>query len=137
MNQPLELSAYHSFLRVTVVVLAAVLVFDSGLFTSATAQLSGQTQQYLANAVGVYAGVAPNEVNTLTTRITELEQQLSQREREIDPGLGGLGTASNASTFILSGILFIFLVLIILNYALDYARARERYVEANKTESLA
>jgi len=122
-KQPLEQSLYHSLLRIGAVTMAIVLVFDSGLLFKGSADLSSSTQQYLANAVGVSVGVTPTEVNQLTGRITELEQELAT-EREIAVSLSSdSAPATDRSTFILSIILFILLVLIVLNYALDYVRA--------------
>jgi len=119
-------SLYHSFLRIAVCVFSFALVFDSGLWLRATADLSDLTQAHLASVVGVTLGVPPNEYNQLTGRITELETELAAKERLIavnlkdKPAAGGL----DFSTFILSTILLILLVLIVLNYALDYRRQR-------------
>lgn len=124
MNDQLAFSVYHSLLRIALCVCALVLVFDSGLFSKATADLSSSAQDYVATAVGVKVGVAPNDVNVLTARISELEQELATKEREINVNVGDDNVASgiDMSTFVLSIILFILLVLIVLNYALDYLR---------------
>ena len=120
-------SLYHSFLKIAVCVFAFVLVFDGGLALPATESMSSLTQQHLASVVGVTLGVAPNDVNVLTTRITELETELEAKERLIAVNLqntnsdGGL----DVSTFVLSIIVFILLVLIVLNYALDYIRQKK------------
>lgn len=125
-------SMYHSGLRIAVVVCTLLLVFDSGLVSNATAKLSDNTTSYLANAVGVSVGVAPNEFNQITAALTAREQDLNAREmaiaqREIEVQLqGGNATPTDTSTFILATILFILLVLIILNYTLDFVRQRER-----------
>lgn len=126
MRKSLETSVYHSILRVSLVVCALVLLFDSGLVSDTTARLSQGAQQYVAAAVGVRVGVAPNEVNVLTARITELEGELARKDREIAVNLnaGEAVPGPSTSTFILSIILFILLVLIILNYILDYVRTR-------------
>lgn len=129
----IENSLYHSFLRIAVVVFAFLLVFDSGLISEKTKVLSSGTQDYLAQAVGVKVGVAPTEVNQLTARITELEQELEVKEREIavaidDGAKQGSEPATDRSTLILSIILFILLVLIVLNYILDYLRNRPSLV---------
>ncbi len=121
----LEHTLYHSMLRIAVCVMALTLIFDSGLIVAGTANLSSNTQLYLANAVGVNASVAPTEVNQLTARITELEGELKTKEREIAVNLNkNNSTAFDKSTFVFSIILFILLVLIVLNYALDYLRTR-------------
>lgn len=127
----LQFSLYHKILRVALCVVAFVLIFDSGLFSGVTRSLSSGTQMYLANAVGVYVGVPATEVNTLTAQITKLEQErdLAISEREIAVGLSGQSSQTDTSTFILSIIVFILLVLIITNYALDYGRARARLLK--------
>jgi hypothetical protein len=108
--------------------MALVLVFDSGLVTERTSELSRGAQMYVASAVGVKVGVAPNEVNVLTARITELETELAAKDREITVALDREVTTPtppiDTSTFILSIILFILLVLIVMNYILDYLRDR-------------
>lgn len=125
MTRDIGTSVYHSFLRVAVCVVALVLVFDSGLLVKSTAKLSSDTQSYLANAVGVKVAVEPNDVNVLTARITELEQEVKVKDREIAVNLNQQGSNNgfDRSTFILSAILFILLVLIITNYILDYYRS--------------
>jgi hypothetical protein len=103
-------------------------VFDSGLVSEKTELLSRGAQEYVASAVGVKVGVAPNDINVLTARITELESELAARDRNIDVsinrGEGESKSAVDTSTFILSVILFILLVLIVMNYVLDYVRSR-------------
>ena len=120
-------SLYHSFLKIAVCVFAFVLVFDSGLALPATESMSSLTQQHLASVVGVTLGVAPNEMNQLTTRITELETELEAKERLIAVNLQNTNSdgSLDVSTFVLSIIVFILLVLIVLNYALDYIRQKK------------
>ena len=123
---------YHRILRVSALVLALVLLFVSGLISERTAQLAEHTQWYLANAVGVSVGVPENEYNTITTALTKQEHELDQREeallqREIDVGIRSSAdstVSSLDSTLLLSGVLFILLVLIVLNYVMDFLRAR-------------
>lgn len=117
---------YHSALRVAALTLALVLVFDSGLLFSSTRQISELAQLQTANVIGVYAGVSPNEVNQLTTRITELEGELAAKERLIAVNLANQPSANgfNPSTLLLATVLFILLTLIIINYALDYKRIK-------------
>jgi hypothetical protein len=77
------------------------------------------------------AGVAPTELNQYTAALTQKERELEAREaalaeREISVNLT-TGTNSNERmTYILAAILFILLVLIVLNYLLDYLRTREQ-----------
>ncbi|HMO78323.1 MAG TPA: hypothetical protein PKD95_03955 [Candidatus Paceibacterota bacterium] len=137
MESTIKNSLYHSLLRIATCVCAFVLVFDSGLWLEATAELSDFTQAHIASVVGVSLGVPPNEYNQLTTRITELETELAAKERLIAVNIRDNGGAGlDYSTFILSIILFILLVLIVLNYALDYRRQRNYlspYEEYSKT----
>lgn len=128
-------STYHRSLRVAVVVCAFVLLFVSGLVSQTTAQLSHNTHLYLANAIGMSASVKPTELNELTAELTAKERELAAREaalreREIAVNLSTGETAStDIATYILSSILFILLVLILLNYVLDYLRAKEQLLE--------
>lgn len=126
-------SLYHSLLRIATAVVAVMLVFEGGLLSPVTAKLADRTELYLANAVGVSVGVAPTELNQMTAALTARERELDEREltlseREIAVGIneGGSIAGLDSGTFVLATILFILLVLIILNYALDYARGRER-----------
>ena len=120
---------YHRVLRVSAVVCALVLLFESGLVSQTTAELSMNTHQYLANAVGMSSKIEPTELNTLTAELTNQKRLLDQREmeikeREIEIGLAP-GASNEKATYILASILFVLLVLIILNYVLDFVRTRE------------
>lgn len=126
----MEYSLYHKLLRISSVVLAAALVFQSGMFSNATALMSLQTQTYLANSVGVFVGVAPTELNTITAGLTAKELALDAREknikqREIDVGIDGGAETRDMTTFVLGLVLFIVVLLLVLNYALDYLRSLE------------
>lgn len=126
----LELTTYHKILRILVVVGACVLVFQSGLIIPQTAELAGVTQRQVASVVGMNARVEPTELNQYTAALTAKERELAEREaaiteREISLSRQGVSSSDSYSTFILSAILFIFLVLLVLNYTLDYLRARE------------
>lgn len=126
-------SNYHRVLRVSLVVCALMLVFDSGLISKTTSELSNGTQSYLANAIGMTASVAPTELNQYTAELTAKEQELKNREaalkeRELSIGLSESGEQNDYSTYLLASILFILLVLILLNYTLDYIRSREAQV---------
>jgi len=121
-------STYHSILRIAALTFAVVLLFDSGLLAPVTKQLSLDTQDYLAQSIGMYAGVAPTELNQLTAELTKRDSLLDQREsdlaaREIKVDLQKNAVSNGYSTYILSVILFLILVLLVLNYALDFARA--------------
>lgn len=128
----IENSMYHMLLRTSALTLALLLLFDSGLLSPLTKQISSNTQQYVATAVGVGASVQPTELNVLTAALTSRDRALDDREaalqqREIQVGIANGSVErsnTNVSTYILSVLLFIILVLIVLNYALDFARER-------------
>lgn len=122
-------SMYHRVLRVSAVVCAFVLLFESGLISESTANISINTHQYLANAVGMSASIEPTELNSLTAELTRQKSELNAREaalndREIAIGLNG--RPNETSTYVLASILFVLLVLIIINYTLDYLRTKQQ-----------
>ena len=123
---------YRSLLRVSLVVTAVMLVFQAGLVDDRTAALFSQTTSQLSAMVGMSASVAPTEYNTFTAEITKQQNLLAEREeqisdREIALGLNaGEATVNQTTTYILASILFVQLLLIILNYGLDYLRSREQ-----------
>ncbi len=123
-------SMYHIVLRTSALTLALVLLFVSGVVSPVTEQLAMETERYLASAVGMYASVEPNEFNQITAALTARETDLNAREaalkeRELSTGLADAATA-DYTTYILSVILFVLLVLIVLNYILDFVRATRR-----------
>lgn len=124
----LDESMYHRVLRVSLVVCAVVLIFESGLVSPLTRQLSVETHQYLANVVGMSASVEPTELNSLAAELSKQKLALDAREREIEVNLAKSQSANQTSTYVLAGILFVLLVLIILNYTLDYLRSKEAMI---------
>jgi hypothetical protein len=122
---------YRSLLRVSAVVTAVVLLFQSGLVDERTTVLFTTTTDQLSAMVGASASVAPTETNTFTAELTKQQQLLLQREeviaeREIALGLSvDEEPVSQMATYILATILFVQLLLIVLNYGLDYLRVRE------------
>lgn len=131
----MEVSRYHRFLRISLLVTACVLVFDSGILFPVTKQLADNTYLYLGSAgTGVFASVPQNEINTLTAQISERERELDAREaqlreREIATRDFETGSEPDYSTYIISFILFILSVLIVLNYAMDWTRVKNRHYE--------
>lgn len=127
---------YHSLLRISVVTVALLLMFDSGILSPVTRTLSDNTITYLANSVGVYAGVESNEVSELTAQLTARERELEAREaalrdREITARSFETDAGANISTYVLSVFLFILTSLIVINYVLDFTRSRRQtYVKA-------
>ena len=133
----MHVSIYHRFLRVSLLVMTAVLIFDSGVFSPATKQLSDNTIVYLASVgSSVGASVAPNEINSLSAQIAEQQKELDRREaelkeREIKARGFGSENSTDYSIYIISGILFIIIVLLMINYILDFRRVR-RFRYENK-----
>ncbi len=124
-----SVSAYHIVLRTTALAVALVLLFDSGLLSGVTKELSQSAQTHVANVISVGAAIETTEINALTTAISIRDQELDAREaairdREIEVGLNpdNSATSSDLSTYLLSIVLFILTVLIVLNYALDFTR---------------
>ena len=115
--------------------MALVLIFESGLLVRSTETVASNVREYLVGAVGMTASVQPTELNQYTAALTQKEHELREREaviaqREISAGLTESTGNSPASTYLLASILFILLVLILLNYALDFLRSREqRYTQ--------
>lgn len=127
---------YHKLLRVSAVLTAVVMIFDGGFIAPVTKELSNNTWNYLAQSIGVFAGVPENEINVITKELTEREQALNEREanlaeREIDARDYGTGNR-DISLYVLSAILFILTVLILLNYAMDWLRVKHLYNNAGK-----
>jgi ABC-type multidrug transport system permease subunit len=85
---------------------------------------------YLASVgSSVAANVAPNEINTLTAEIAKQQELLNRREaelneREIKARSFGSEEGTDYSIYIISAILFIIIVLLIVNYVLDFTRVR-------------
>jgi len=125
---------YRSVLRVSVVVTAFILVFQSGMVDDRTAVVfSEATDGLYATVVGASASVRPTEINQITAELTKQQQLLASREeeiaeREIELGLaqGSTGSSNQTTTYLLAAILLIQLILLVLNYALDYLRSKER-----------
>ena len=133
-------SMYHIVLRTSALTLALLLLFDSGILSSTTAKISQDTQLYLANAVGATAAVEATPLNSYTAELTARDRVLTQREadvaaREIEVELAEQGAAPDYSTYIISLLLFIILVLIVMNYVLDYLRANEQLARLRRTKS--
>lgn len=120
-------------------VVAFLLIFDSGILAPITKQLADNTYSYLAAAgASMSANVPENEYNAFTAQLTEEQRRLDAREqalneREIAARSYGEGDATDYSTYILSVLLFIIVVLLVLNYVMDWQRARRYYQYENRT----
>jgi hypothetical protein len=114
---------YHKLLRVSALSLAFVLLFVSGVITPITKSLSTGAGTYLATAIGINAAVLPTEVNTLSAQLEERDREITQREIAVNLKEAN-EQKSEVATYIMSVLLFILLTLIILNYVLDFMRAK-------------
>lgn len=122
---------YSSFLRISALVTALVLVFDSGILFPVTEHLSDTTMLYVASiGVGASASVPESEINTLSAQIAERQRILDAKEAELNEreiaarSFNVSDATENLSTYVLSAILFILTVLIVLNYIMDWTRVR-------------
>jgi hypothetical protein len=115
-------SLYHVFLRTSALTLALVLLFVSGIISPFTKELATDTSVYLASAIGINAAVMPTEINTLSAQLQQRDLELTQRE--IAVSLKEEKGNPDMTTFVLSVVLFLLLVLIVLNYVLDFMRTR-------------
>jgi hypothetical protein len=123
-------STYHRLLRTSAVVVTVCLLFVSGLVSEVSKHMSQNAWQYVATSVGMHASVTPTELNQFTAALTAREAKLTERElavaqREIAVELAETSEPTDYGTFLLAGILFILLVLIVLNYVLDFLRAAD------------
>lgn len=137
-------SLYHSLLRVSALSLTATLLFVSGIVLPETQLVTVDTEQYLANAVSASAAVEQNEYNVITAALTAQQAELDDRaaalrERELAVGLrtsdertvwsGEVVTAVN------SVLLFIVVVLMVINYTLDFGYRRAQYTRVHNTQT--
>lgn len=131
----MQQSVYHILLRTSALTLALVLLFVSGIFSPITRELSNDTGSYLASAIGMNASIAPTEINTLALELQQRDQELAQRE--IAVSLKESKGNPDVTTFVLSVVLFVLLVLIVLNYVLDYMRLKASEAIAQGYEKVA
>ena len=116
-------SIYHRTLRTSATIVALVLLFQSGVASVTTKQLSLQTETYLANVVGITASVPENEINMLSAGLEQRKNELDERERNLR-NIERESTMDERTTYMLAGTLLILLLLIVLNYVLDFVRNR-------------
>ncbi len=104
---------------------AAFLIFVSSLQTSVISERSSESTAYLANAVGVFVGVAANPDNTKAAQLMAKEAELKAREAALvadaRPEPTGYDLFSMAA-FALSALV---LALVLLNFYFDHVHTRE------------
>ncbi len=138
----MHVSRYHKFLRVSLLAGTLALIFVSGLISPTTKILTDHTASYLAAVGGASMNVAvpPNEVNSLSAELAAYERELSARdaalrEREIKARDYDTST-TDYGTYVLSAILFIIMVLMVLNYVMDWMRFK-RLIEMQHEQKTA
>lgn len=94
----MQVSRYHKFLRIALIVSAFVLVFDGGFLSPVTKQLSDNTTSYVASLNG---SMVPLESDTISL-------------------------PTDFSTYVISAILALVITLLIINYIVHWVRARKR-----------
>ena len=119
----MDVSIYHKTLRTSATIVALVLLFQSGVASVTTKQLSLQTELYIANVVGITASVSENELNMLSAGLEQRKNELDARERNVNE-IERASTMNESTTYFLAVTLFILLILIVLNYVLDFLRSR-------------
>lgn len=120
-------SIYHSLLRVSSLTLSLLLLFVSGIISPVTSKLSSDTSEFVAQVMNASAGVTPTDLNLVTAALTTQQAELDARERQLKErelvlGIDTSSAARDYSSWILSALLFVLLVLIVLNYILDFLR---------------
>lgn len=117
-------SLYHSVLRVSLVVCAIALVFESGLLSTSTTILSQNTHSYLANAIRMSSdGSIPPADQYTEKESAERTAVLPESESSSAPVLD-INTNQRV-TFVIAGILLGLLALMVLNYTLDYLKPKK------------
>ena len=125
----LRYSIYHSVLRISVLVFAILLVFDSGLVSPQSNVLSISTQQYLANTISSQVGTVSVKNDEHIAIITKTDEMVSGKGNFTTISLSeDIPQVMNKSTLILSSIVFTLLLLILINYVVDCIRTRKMIV---------
>ncbi len=109
-------SNYHRALRIATVVCAAVLLFESGLVRATTRTLAYQTNMFLATSL-----VARENADALSSTVALAHSVYATPEQTL-----------NKTLYLISGVTFIFLTLMVLNYAVGFVSSRQPAVVKNK-----
>lgn len=124
-------SLYHKGLRVTALLLALLLVFQSGSLVPGTHDIARVVRMQVGQVVSMSAGVEPTELSIMTAELTKKQNELDKREaslaeREIAARVNRSDEQDRIFEYVLSAGLLLLLMLIILNYVFDFLRARRR-----------
>ena len=127
----MKASNYHRLLRISLLVSAIALVFESGLINQSTSYIAKGTHVYLANVINSPSQTVETKNNLYAIESSNEDKQSAAlqeaaKEREVGPQASTEIIYNNRATYTLSIVVFMLLVLIILNYALDYIRSRRR-----------
>ncbi len=107
-------SSYHSVLRISALLVALALIFESGLLSPATQSIVHTAGQQFATAIE-----ATNDNATYDEEALTLVRNDNVTTSATTP------SSLSEVTFLLATSLFILLLLIVLNYILHYLRGRE------------
>ena len=99
----MQVSRYHKLLRIALLVIAVVLIFDGGFLIPITQQFSDNTMVYLGS-VGTSDVSEDFETNSLNAE----------------------ASGDNYSTYMLSALLSLVISLLLINYMVHWIRARAR-----------
>lgn len=122
-------SLYHKVLRVSVLLVALMLLFQVGFLTPGTGMLL-ESRTYVANVIGISAGVESTDLSRFTAELTKKQTALDAREaalkeREINARAVDQNASFDISNYLLSATLLLLLCLILMNYIFDFIRARK------------
>lgn len=111
-------SSYHSVLRISALLLALALVFESGILSPATQSITHTAGVQLASII---------EATTDGATYNEEARILIQKDNTSASGVSP--SPLSEVTFLLATSLFILLLLIVLNYILSYLRDHEKSLQ--------
>lgn len=114
-------SSYHSVLRISALLVALALIFESGLLSPATQSIVHTAGQQFATAIE-----ATNDNATYDEEALTLVRNDNVTTSATTP------SSLSEVTFLLATSLFILLLLIVLNYILHYLRGRESLPQVSR-----
>jgi len=115
-------------MKKTYIMIIAVGVIAAGILAVYFNSAAGGMFRQLGSVVGMYAGVEPNEYNLLAQQLDQRNKELDAREAELaqqEVLLKESVVSDRASIVYATAIGFLLLVLVVLNFYLDWKRGRE------------
>ena len=114
-------------MKKTYLITIGIGVVAAGILSLYTSGVGGGMVRQLGSVVGIYAGVEPNEYNLLAQQLEEKRKELDARENQIaqqEELIKESVVSDKASIVYATAIGFLLLVLVILNFYLDWKRNR-------------